>query len=141
MVVSAIAKMAIRLRSLFEKKLRFISVRIMTPPPLLCDPSVFDADGTVCLLCDLGVMSDHDDGLAVFPAGLFQQVDDLIAGLAVQIPGWLIRQDDVLGGGERTEKIYCVIFRATSTSMQCRCGIPLLVQSKICSSIFSIFQS
>ncbi len=46
-----------------------------------------------------------------------------------------------VGGVERTEKIYCVIFRATSTSMQCRCGIPLLVQSKICSSIFSIFQS
>ena len=58
------------------------------------DFSIFNTDGAVSLFRNLRVMGYHYDSLMEFLAGDFQKLDYLIAGLAVQIAGRFISQDN-----------------------------------------------
>ena len=58
------------------------------------DPSVLDPHDPVCLLRDLGIVSDHHDSLAEFPAGHLEQPDHVIACLGVQVYGGFVGEDD-----------------------------------------------
>jgi hypothetical protein len=51
-------------------------------------------NGAVCLCCDFWVVGNHYNGLMEFLAGDFQKFDHFIAGLTVQIAGWLVSKDN-----------------------------------------------
>ena len=56
-------------------------------PPAFPDLSVFDADGSVGKLCNLLIVSDHDNCLVELSARHFNQPQHILAGFGIQIPG------------------------------------------------------
>ena len=97
---------AITFRILLLRKLRFASflmtallllpnrMSFIVPPPLLNDFTILDPNDTVSKLGDLTVMGNHHEGLVEFLACGFQKPQHIGAGLAVQIAGGFISQNN-----------------------------------------------
>ena len=58
------------------------------------------------------VVGDHDDGLAMIPAQRFEQRQDLVSRLAVEIPGGFVRQDQGRVRDERAGDAHALLFAA-----------------------------
>src|SRR5690606_23416925 len=56
---------------------------------LLDQHALVQVQGVRCVVGGLGVMGDHDDGLAVLAVELLQQAEDLFRRLPVQVAGGL----------------------------------------------------
>ena len=103
-MVSITNPLRIRLARRLALAMRAIMPRssfFMARPSLPVDLPVLDADLDIGLGCNLGVVGDHHDGLVKGGAGHFQQVDDSVAGVAVQVAGGLVSQDDGGRGDQR----------------------------------------
>src|SRR3989304_5051475 len=53
------------------------------------------------VLGGLRVMGDHDDGLAMLPVELLQQAEDLLGGLAVEVAGRFVADQEGRVGDDR----------------------------------------
>lgn len=104
--VRTIARIAARLRTLFFMKYCLDSrlmvfvlllpnrMSFIVPPPLLYDFAILNPNNTVGELGDLIVMSNHYKSLLKFLAGYFQKPQHITAGLAVQVAGRFVCQND-----------------------------------------------
>src|SRR5688572_13099255 len=57
------------------------------------DLTVADMDGAVGVSRDIGLVSDEHDGVAGFVEAL-EEAHDLETGLRIEIPSWLVSQED-----------------------------------------------
>lgn len=56
--------------------------------------SIPETDNPIRVSCEVGCVSDHDDGLAL-SVELCEEIHDLASCDGVEIPGWFIREDDL----------------------------------------------
>src|SRR6516225_9824546 len=93
------------LRSLFAQicstaVMRFWSSSMVIPPERLAAPlvrddlAVGDAHHASAAVGHVGVVGDDDDGLP-FPVELVEERQDLLPGLAVQVAGRLVGEQDI----------------------------------------------
>jgi len=104
--VRTIARIAARLRTLFFLKYcldsRLMVFVLLLPnrmsfivsPPLLHDLAILNSNDTVGKLGNLIIMSNHHDGLVEFLTCGFQKPQHIGAGLAVQVAGGFISQNN-----------------------------------------------
>jgi hypothetical protein len=83
-----------------------------SPDRFFCEFSLVEAEAAVSLVCQGPVVGDHQDGGVVVPPEGAEELDDVVAGLLVQVAGGLIGQDELRFVGKRPGNGNALLFAA-----------------------------